>query len=138
MITTKAIGYSLFLVYLALALISSSSADEASIFTVKLINFLEPGSSPVTIHCTSPPKRDTFTSVLNRGEGFPFQFDTTQQVQWSCDISSGGKKGSFLIFDVNRDRGRCKLDGLCLWRIYRDGLFLYNAPLNKFEKQFSW
>ncbi|KAG7583191.1 Plant self-incompatibility S1 [Arabidopsis suecica] len=136
MISTKA--YRLFLVSLALALITTSSLSfAAQVFTIKISNTLAPGSNPISLSCISP-QRDTWSTVLSRGGSFDFHFDTNQSVKWSCDISSGARKSSFVIFDLNRDKSRCKSDGLCLWQINPDGFYLYVASVQKYQKQFNW
>ncbi|XP_002883494.2 uncharacterized protein LOC9319561 [Arabidopsis lyrata subsp. lyrata] len=136
MISTKA--YSLFIVSLALAFTSSLSFT-APVFTVKITNNLALGSKPIIISCISS-KLDTSSQVLFRGEPFGLMFNTDQSVKWSCDIfsSSGAKKTSFVLFDLDRDKSRCRPDGLCLWQINPDGFYLYVASIQKYQKQFNW
>ncbi|KAG7632374.1 Plant self-incompatibility S1 [Arabidopsis suecica] len=133
MISTKA--YSLFLV--SLALTTSWLSLAAPVFTIKISNDLAPGSNPISISCISPQK-DIWSAVVSQGQSSEFGFDTNRSVKWTCDISSGARKSSFVIFDLNRDKSRCRSDGFCLWQINPDGLYLYVASIQKYQKQFNW
>lgn len=116
---------------------SLTLADGPVIITNKI-------SGTLTIHCWSEAGKDL--GVQHKGYNEDFSWYVSLVIGkpnevYNCDLSSGGLRGRFNLFDGNRDfaKERCGLkDFRCVWQVTPDGIYLQHNDSHNFDLQYRW
>lgn len=122
--------------FLLLALAIFASPEVLAKYHVYIINNLGDDTT-LTIHCRSKDD-DLGTHSLPFEADFHWSFHINigRTTLFYCDMNWDYIKGHFDVFVAKRDTVRCGTK--CVWRVDRDGLYLYIAKDEEYELQYRW
>lgn len=96
----------------------------------------------LTIHCRSSSGKDLGAKSIPFNGKFTWNVSVGGKNEvYDCGLVVEGLHGRFSLFDAGRDltRDRCGIDNFaCLWRVRREGIYLFVIKSQDFVLQYSW